>query len=77
MIVTANNYYIDIICMKFNILKILYLSETLLLPLEVLFMPIASLQNVSLTSALEESLIIEPIFKAIVISKLCIDVPKK
>ena len=37
-------------------------------------MPIASLRDVSLTSTLEESLIIEPITKVIAISKLSTDV---
>ena len=30
MIVTADNYHINIICLKVNDLKILYFSETLL-----------------------------------------------
>ena len=50
MIVTANNYYINIICIKLNDLKILYPPEAFLQPLQTFLTPIASVRNVSLTS---------------------------
>ena len=50
MIVTGNNYHIDIICVKLNDLKLLYLSETLLWPLQTFLMPIASVRKIPLTS---------------------------
>ena len=84
MIVTANNYRINIICIKVNDLQILYLPETLLWPLQtssttIASTTIASIWNVSLTlesltSALEESLIIELVPKVIVFSKFGIDI---
>ena len=76
MIITENNYHINIICIKLNYLKILYLSKTLLWHLQTFLTPIASVWNVSLSSALEEFLIIEPVLKMIVISKLSIEPSK-
>ena len=50
MIVTADNYHINIICIKLNDLKILYFSETLLWSLQTFLTPILSVRNVSLTA---------------------------